>query len=74
MRIAGAAPFCCFHGMNPDDRAYYLLRTLEEEKAARGSTAADKRQAHEELAIAYELRCLFEPKAPAAPVTEGESV
>jgi hypothetical protein len=39
--------------------AYYLRLTLMEEDAARNSTSAEARKRHEELAVAYEMRCLL---------------
>ncbi|MFL6735442.1 MAG: hypothetical protein ACJ8F4_00110 [Sphingomonas sp.] len=43
-----------------DARAYYLRLTLEEQDAARNSTSAEARERHEELASAYEIRCLLD--------------
>jgi hypothetical protein len=37
----------------------YLRLTLQEEAAARRSTSSEARKRHEELAIAYEMRCLL---------------
>jgi hypothetical protein len=42
--------------------ANYLELTLEERNAARNSTSAIARQHHQELAIAYEIRCLLSPR------------
>ena len=46
-------------------QANYLRLTLEAEGEARNSTSAEARKRHEELAIAYEMRCLLgiAPKA-----------
>jgi hypothetical protein len=45
--------------MVSNERAYYLHLTLREQNAARKSTSAEARKRHEELAIAYEIRCLL---------------
>jgi hypothetical protein len=45
--------------MVPNEQAYYLRLTLREQNAARKSTSAEERKRHEELAIAYEIRCLL---------------
>lgn len=41
-----------------DKCGYYLRRTLQEQTLARNSTTTEARRHHEDLAIAYELRCL----------------
>ncbi|HYX46852.1 MAG TPA: hypothetical protein VE820_08540 [Sphingomicrobium sp.] len=59
MRIGGPAEIWCHYFMKRNDGAYYLQRALEEHDAARKSTVAAARRRHEQLAIAYELRCLL---------------
>jgi hypothetical protein len=44
--------------MTSSKRAHFLRLTLEEQSAARKSTSTEERKRHEELAIAYEIRCL----------------
>jgi len=46
---------------------HYLELTLEERNAARNSTTLKAREYHEELAIAYEIRCLLSPRPAASP-------
>jgi hypothetical protein len=45
--------------MDASEQAYYLRLTLQEEDAARNATSVEARRRHEELAIAYEMRCLL---------------
>lgn len=42
-----------------DIQGYYLRRSLQEQLAARNSASAEARKQHEDLAIAYEMRCLL---------------
>lgn len=49
--------------MNRNKRADYLRLTLKEQNAARNSSSAEARMRHEELAIAYEIRCLLDAPA-----------
>ena len=45
------------------ESANYLELTLEERDAARHSTSIKAREYHQELAIAYEIRCLLAPRS-----------
>lgn len=59
--IAYAAESWCLGRMSSSERAHYLQLTLWEQKAARNSPSSEARMRHEELAIAYEMRCLMDP-------------
>ena len=50
--------------MDAKDRAYFLRRVLQEERAARSATCPEARDRHEELAAAYRLRCRLSAEEP----------
>lgn len=57
LRNAREAHYCSVKNMGAKDRAYFLKRALQEQEAARVATCAEARERHEELAVAYRLRC-----------------
>jgi len=57
-RIGGMADFWFREVVNA--RPNYLWLTLEQENAARSAMSIPERKRHEELAIAYEMRCLLD--------------
>ncbi len=58
--MGGGAEFWSLELMIRHEPTDYLHLTLKEHDAARHSTSIEERLRHEELAIAYEMRCLLE--------------
>lgn len=55
--------------MDAIEQSLYLRLSLQEEQAARNSISDTARKRHEELAIAYEMRCLSKALKQVEPTT-----